>query len=131
MSGYQTVVVGTDGSETSLRAVDRAAQIAARSDAKLIIATGYSRTSGARKSDAILREAGDRARAAGAKNIEEEGILDDPVHALVDLAARVEADLLVVGSVGVSQIVLGRLFSFAGNVSRMAKTDVLVVHTTG
>ncbi|MGA9358032.1 MAG: universal stress protein, partial [Mycobacterium sp.] len=29
MSAYQTVVVGTDGSESSLRAVDRAAAIAA------------------------------------------------------------------------------------------------------
>lgn len=29
MSGYQTVVVGTDGSDSSLRAVERAAQIAA------------------------------------------------------------------------------------------------------
>ena len=28
MSAYRTVVVGTDGSDSSLRAVDRAAQIA-------------------------------------------------------------------------------------------------------
>ena len=41
MTVYRTVVVGTDGSESSLRAVDRAAKIAADSDAKLIIATGY------------------------------------------------------------------------------------------
>ena len=41
MRSYQTVVVGTDGSESSLRAVDRAAKIAAESNAKLIIATGY------------------------------------------------------------------------------------------
>lgn len=41
MSAYQTVVVGTDGSDSSLRAVDRAGQIAAASNAKLIIATAY------------------------------------------------------------------------------------------
>ncbi len=35
MSAYQTVVVGTDGSDSSLRAVDRAASIAG-ADAKLI-----------------------------------------------------------------------------------------------
>ena len=29
MSGYQTIVVGTDGSDSSLRAVDKAGQIAA------------------------------------------------------------------------------------------------------
>ena len=30
MGAYQTVVVGTDGSDSSMRAVDRAAQIAGR-----------------------------------------------------------------------------------------------------
>jgi nucleotide-binding universal stress UspA family protein len=61
---YQTLVVGTDGSQTSLRAVDRAAEIAAESDAVLIIATGCSSSSSAEhKSSAILREASDRARA--------------------------------------------------------------------
>ena len=38
MSAYQTVVVGTDGSDTSFRAVEHAAACAARDDAKLIIA---------------------------------------------------------------------------------------------
>ena len=42
MTAYRTVVVGTDGSESSLRAVERAATIAADTNAKLIIATGYS-----------------------------------------------------------------------------------------
>ena len=41
MGGYQTVVVGTDGSETSLRAVDRAAALARDADATLVIACAY------------------------------------------------------------------------------------------
>ncbi|MBO0864786.1 MAG: universal stress protein [Mycobacterium sp.] len=130
MSGYQTLVVGTDGSQTSLRAVDRAAEIAAQSDAKLIIATGYSSgSSAARKTSAILREASDRAKAAGAKTIEEQAIPGAPVQALVDLAQEVEAGLLVVGRVGLDPII-GRLFSVPGNISRRAQTDVLIVHTT-
>jgi Universal stress protein family len=40
MKTYQTVVVGT-GSDTSLRAIEQAASIAAASDAKLVIATAY------------------------------------------------------------------------------------------
>ncbi|MGH3635760.1 MAG: universal stress protein, partial [Mycobacterium sp.] len=40
MSAYRTVVVGTDGSDSSLRAVDRAGTIAG-TDAKLVIATAY------------------------------------------------------------------------------------------
>ena len=116
---------------TSLRAVDRAGDVAAPSNAKLIIATAYAtRPMAKRKSSAILREAGDRAEAAGATNIEVCPIPDAPVEALVDLAAEVEADLLVVGDVGLSRI-LGRLFSVPGNVSHRAETDVLIVHTTG
>ena len=50
---------------------------------------------------------------------------------LVDLTEEVTADLLVVGNVGLGTI-LGRVFgSIPGNVSRRAKTDVLIVHTTG
>lgn len=41
MSAYQTLVVGTDGSDTSLRAVEHAATVAAESDAKLIIAMAH------------------------------------------------------------------------------------------
>jgi nucleotide-binding universal stress UspA family protein len=41
MSAYQTVVVGTDGSDTSLRAVEHAAGFAAQNNAKLIIAMAH------------------------------------------------------------------------------------------
>ena len=41
MSAYQTLVVGTDGSDTSLRAVDHAAAFAAENNAKLVIAMAY------------------------------------------------------------------------------------------
>jgi nucleotide-binding universal stress UspA family protein len=131
MSGYRTLVVGTDGSQTSLRAVDRAAEIAAESNAKLIIATGYSSGFfGARKWPEILREASDRAKGAGVKDIEERPIPRAPVEALVSVAEDAKADLLVVGRVGLDPII-GRLFSVAGNVSHRAATDVLIVHTTG
>ena len=131
MSAYQTLVVGTDGSQTSLRAVDRAAEIAAESNAKLIIATGHSSgSSGVHKSPGILREASVRAKANGATNIEQRPMPGAPVEALVGLAEEAHADLLVVGRVGLDPII-GRLFSFPGNVSRRAKTDVLIVHTTG
>ena len=125
MSGYQTVVVGTDGSDSSLRAVDRAAQIAAGSGAKLIVATAYFpqsddqraadvlkdegyKMSGNAPIYAILREAKERAKAAGADEIEEKAVVGAPVDALVDLAEEVKADLLVVGNVGLSTIA-GRL----------------------
>lgn len=42
---YQTIVVGTDGSESSMKAVDRAAAIAAQDNAKLVIASAHLDTS--------------------------------------------------------------------------------------
>ena len=147
MSAYRTVVVGTDGSDSSLRAVDRAATIAAQSGAKMFIATAYFpqhddsraadvlkdegyKTTGAAPIYAILKEAHERAQAAGAKDVEERSIVGAPVDALVELAEEVEADLLVVGNVGLSTISGRLLGSVPANVSRKAKTDVLIVHTT-
>ena len=73
------------------------------------------------------------AQVAGAKNIEDRPIQDAPVHALVDLAEKVGADLLVVGNVGLHarSAIIGRVFSIPGVVANRAKIDVLIVHTTG
>ena len=146
MSGYQTVLVGTDGSDSSLRAVEKAAQITG-ADATLIVATAYFpqsedqraadvlkdegyKMSGNAPIYAILREAKERAHQAGAKNVEEKAIVGAPVDALVDLAEEVKADLLVVGNVGLSTIAGRLLGSVPANVARRSKTDVLIVHTT-
>jgi nucleotide-binding universal stress UspA family protein len=148
MGAYQTIIVGTDGSDSSLRAVDKAGNLAAGANAKLIVATAYfPQSDDARAADllkdegyktqgnapiyAILREGRDRAKAAGAQNIEERPVVGAPVDALVDLAEEVNADLLVVGNVGLSTITGRLLGSVPANVSRRAKTDVLIVHTTG
>ena len=146
MSAYRTVVVGTDGSDSSMRAVDRAAHIAG-ADARLIIASAYLphpedsraadvlrdesyKVSGTAPIYAILQDAKERAHAAGAKNVEERSIVGAPVDALVKLAEDEKADLLVVGNVGLSTIAGRLLGSVPANVSRRATVDVLIVHTT-
>jgi nucleotide-binding universal stress UspA family protein len=48
----------------------------------------------------------------------------------VGLAEEVGADLLVVGNVGLSTIAGRLLGSVPANVSRRAKVDVLIVHTS-
>jgi nucleotide-binding universal stress UspA family protein len=146
MSAYKTVVVGTDGSDSSMRAVERAATIAG-ADAKLIIASAYLpqhddgraadilkqesyKVSGTAPIYDILHDARERAHKAGAKNVEERPIVGAPVDALVHLAEEEKADLLVVGNVGLSTIAGRLLGSVPANVSRRAKVDVLIVHTT-
>ena len=150
MNAYRTVVVGTDGSPSSLRAVDRAAEIAGDTDATLIIVTGYRppdtdlhavdalgdeayQVTGGAPIYATLRDVAERARRAGAKNVEERAIAGAPVSALVDVAEQVGADLLVVGNVGLNarSALIGRVFSVPGGVASRAGVDILIVHTTG
>ncbi len=148
MGGYQTVVVGTDGSDSSLRAVERAGRLASGPDAKLIVASAFipahedTRAADVLKDEAyklsgnapvyeVLREARDRAKAAGAVNIEERAVQGAPVDALVDLVEETGADLLVVGNVGLNTIAGRLLGSVPANVARRSKCDVLIVHTTG
>jgi nucleotide-binding universal stress UspA family protein len=162
MSAYQTLVVGTDGSDSSLRAVDHAAAFAAENNAKLIIAMahlpnvekggwgkpahpdrvidpraetnlggegGY-KMHGDAPVYAILRAARDRAKTVGAQDIEERALVGAPAPALVKLVEEVNADLLVVGNFGLNTRGGQLLGSVPANVSRRAKTDVLIVHTT-
>ena len=148
MSKYKVVVVGTDGSDTSFRAVDRAAAIAAESSAKLFVATAFMdddhdrggpdpdqlhnegyRTQGNAPIYEMLERAAARARDAGATDIEERAVPGAPVDTLVQLAKDVNADLLVVGNVGTNTIAGKVLGSVPRAVSRKADTEVLVVET--
>jgi nucleotide-binding universal stress UspA family protein len=129
-----------------MRAVVRAAQIAG-ADAKLIIASAYiPQNEDARAADVLgqdsykvsgtapiyelLRDAKDRAQAAGAHDVDERPVIGAPVEALVKLAEDENADLLVVGNVGLSTIAGRLLGSVPANVARRANVDVLIVHTT-
>jgi nucleotide-binding universal stress UspA family protein len=147
VSTYKVVVVGTDGSESSFRAVDRAAAIAAENDAKLIVATAYLpeeqrhsgepdqlkgeeyKTQGNAPVYGMLREAADRARAAGATDVEERPIVRSAIDVLVTLVDDVKADLLVVGNVGVNSIAGRLLGSVPTAVRRRANTEVMVADT--
>ena len=147
MGGYKTVVVGTDGSDSSLRAVDRAGQLASGPDAKVIVASAYlpapedTRAADLLKNEGykmagtapvyeLLHDARDRATAAGANAVEERAIEGSPVDALLALVNEVGADVLVVGNVGLNTIAGRLLGSVPANVARRAKSDVLIVHTS-
>lgn len=157
---YRVIVVGTDGSESSFRAVDRAGAIAAQDSAKLVIASAHTDTSekggwsrppspdrvtdgraadslgdlsyrmhGSAAVYAILQDARLRAKSAGASNIEERSVVGAPVNALLKLADEVEADLLVVGNLGLGTVAGRLLGSVPETVARKAKVDILIVHT--
>ncbi|MGB3303039.1 universal stress protein [Gordonia sp. (in: high G+C Gram-positive bacteria)] len=147
MSAYTTVVVGTDGSESSMKAVERAGAIA--NDGTVVIACAYfpndgksaSAASDALRDEAyqvmgsspteeILRQGKERAMAAGATKVVLRAVQGAPVDALLQLVVDVQADLLVVGNRGLNSIAGRLLGSVPADVARRAASDVLIVHTT-
>jgi nucleotide-binding universal stress UspA family protein len=149
MGTYRTIVVGTDGSDTSLLAVERASAIARADNARLLIVTAYEPADAevvnaavdALKDDAylavgsapaehMLREATARAQAHGAPYVDTLAVRGSPVAVLAQTVTDSHADLLVVGNVGLNTRT-GRLFgSIPQSLTRRAHTDVLIAHTS-
>ena len=137
MSAYNKIIVGTDGSATSLVAVERAGALAADSDAPLLIITAYeakgddkTNVVGSEPAQKVLGAAAARAEAAGATKVETQAIAGPPVDVLDQAVADSSADLLVIGNVGLNTLTGRVLGSVPQSVSRRAGVDVLVVHTS-
>jgi nucleotide-binding universal stress UspA family protein len=151
-SAYRTVVVGTDGSESSLRAVARAGALAGATGATLVIACAYLPTEpddrelahaqdtlrddayqvvGSHPAEDTVRTAAERAGKAGAKDVKTLAVQGSPVETLLDVVRRENADLLVVGNRGLAGIKGRLLGSVPADATRRSQVDVLVVHTTG
>ncbi|GAA3823428.1 universal stress protein [Sphaerisporangium flaviroseum] len=146
---YRTILVGTDGSATSFRAVSAAASLAAATGATLVLACAYNpmrerdrtaaadvlgdlayKVSGGTPADDALRAAREHAVSAGAADIELAAEEGDAVDVLVTLAEKRRADLLVVGNRGLNSLAGRLLGSVPSNVSHRASCDVLIVRTT-
>jgi nucleotide-binding universal stress UspA family protein len=140
---FKTIVVGTDGSSTADIAVARGAELARLTGAKLHIVSAYTPTA-ARvvgekasgeysigpdfKVDAVLAGTISNLRAEGIE-ISSHAPKGDPADAIVQVAVREGADLIVLGSKGMqgARRVLG---SIPNKVSHNAPCDLLIVATT-
>jgi nucleotide-binding universal stress UspA family protein len=122
------VLVATDLSETAGRAVRFAAELAARFDAELLVlrvlvGSEVSRTDAVEELDAYVAELdGERKRSAVVS-------AEDPADAIVDAARRENADVLVVGSVGMSGRREFLLRNVPNRVSHNAPCTVVIVQT--
>jgi nucleotide-binding universal stress UspA family protein len=149
VSSYSTILVGTDGSESSFRAVEKAAAIAGDAGATLLIVSAYTEMTdrektraaaalgeeaykviGSHPADDILREAADVAKKSGAKDVDTFCKPGDPVDVLVKAVDDRKADLCVVGNRGLNSLAGRLLGSVPANISHRASCDVLIVHTT-
>jgi len=140
---YDTVVVGADDSPTAAEAVNRAVALAKLSGGTLHIVTAYKpkpvdggdlpdefryTVPSTIEADVLLRNLGGVAEEQGVR-FETHAATGDPVDALIGVAEREKADLIVVGNKGMqgARRVLG---SVPNSVAHRAPCSVLILATT-
>ena len=122
------VLVATDRSETAERAVRFAADMAERYDADLLLLRVLLSDHGA-LADAG-RELAEHAEAlAGQRGRSSVVVGEDPAEAIVEAARRERADVVVVGSVGMSGRKEFLLHNVPNRVSHNAPCTVVIVQT--
>jgi nucleotide-binding universal stress UspA family protein len=151
MGSVKTILVGYDGTTPAERALARAAEVAAAFGAKVVVASvvvpqpidaggafglmPYSiyeaEVANARTDDAVWKQhRGEVESFLGKAGVPFEfiGVVGEPVGEIVDAAAQVDADLIVVGTrePGFVERLLGG--SVSQGVARSASRDVLIVH---
>jgi len=123
---YTKILVGTDGSKTAAKAVDRAVDVALASGASLTILSAGR----ADKAASVVAAEAARVASRGA-DVTTAVVDDDPVAGLVETARAGAYDLLVMGNrgmTGVSRFL--RLGSVPNKVTHQLPCSLLIVKTT-
>jgi nucleotide-binding universal stress UspA family protein len=138
---FNSIVIGIDGSENSLRALRCAQQIAEKFQSKIILVHAYPRTSDLHDFEGyemlVARRINDGRKiidqahgllADTAIEIEEE-LLEEPADdAILSVSGTRKADLIVLGTRGMGAIKSVLFGSVATKVTHKAECPVLVVH---
>jgi nucleotide-binding universal stress UspA family protein len=140
------IVVGTDGSDTAKEAVDEAVRIAKALEADVHVVSAFEPLRGARVTGApegaakvwaplpddqvetILSQAAAAVRLAGV-NVTTHAVREDPADALLSVADKVGATMIVVGSKGMHGARRLALGNVPNQVSHKARCNVLIVAT--
>jgi nucleotide-binding universal stress UspA family protein len=146
---FARIVVGTDGSETAGEAVGRAVEVAKLTGGRLEVVSAYEPVSKRRvegeQRDAPVdvqhefnpREDVNLVLEAAAAAAREEGVEaqthpveGNPADAILEVAEKTGADLIVVGNKGMTGARRFLLGSVPNNVSHHAPCSVMIVRTT-
>ncbi len=137
---FDSVVVGADDSATAAKAVEAAIDLVKLAGGALHVVTAYKPTSTGASgrpgefqnvvvanghAQGLLDELAAPAR-AGSISVQTHALEGDPAQALVAVAEREKADLIVVGSKGMHRKVLA---SIPNSVAHQAPCSVLIVKT--
>jgi ubiquinone biosynthesis protein len=126
----QRILVATDRSETAERAVAFASDMAERYEAELLLLRVLLSDDGV-LADAA-RELADHARElAGERGRSTVVVAEDPAEAIIEAVRREQADVVVVGSVGMSGRKEFLLRNVPNRVSHNAPCTVVIVQTHG
>jgi nucleotide-binding universal stress UspA family protein len=138
--------VGTDGSETAKRAVQESVRLAKALGGEVHVVSAFEPLRGARvtgaaegaakvwqplpdsKVEAVLSEAGAAVRFSDV-TVKTHAIQGDPVDALLQVADKVDATLIVVGNRGMHSAKRFVLGNVPNKVSHRARCSVLIVQT--
>ena len=146
---FDSMVVGTDGSETANEAVRQATDLAKRLDATIHLVSAYEPVSEGRLRDersqvpddlqwmvnpredvsATLKQAAEGLQELGVK-VETHAREGDPADAILDVAEEQNADLIIVGNKGMSGAKRFLLGSVPNKVSHHAPCSVMIIRTT-
>lgn len=121
---YKTILVGADGSDLGRRALATAARLAVAGRAWLVIVHGSSNDQEGR---ALLEQARADAEAAGAKRIETLLRQGPGAVVLAEAANQADANLIVVGSRGLTGAKRLLMGSVSHGIAHRAPCDVLIV----
>src|SRR3954451_17490304 len=143
---YDRVVVGSDGTVTSLCAVDRAAEVGEAAQARLVVVTAYNPNApstgpsaatgshrevyGAETARKALEKSITGLTRERARYIEQRLVAGDAAQALLDTVGNNPANLIVVGNRGVGASKGEALGSVPRHIVQHAVCDVLVVQTS-
>jgi nucleotide-binding universal stress UspA family protein len=146
---YDSIVIGTDGSETAKEAVRQATELAKTLGSEIHLVSAYEPVPEGRlrqeradvpddlqwmvnpKEDVntTLEETGKQLEEAGVK-VETYAREGDPADAILDVAEEVGADLIVVGNKGMTGARRFLLGSVPNKVSHHAPCSVMIIRTT-
>ena len=145
ITAYDRVVVGSDGSPSAMYAVHRAHDIAASAEASLVVVTAYDPGDPAEQGNLVdgrqrlygkeaARDAMHRTVADltsdRVRSVEQDIVAADPVEALLEVAHRSPASLIVVGNRGLGAHEGEALGSVPREILKNAYCDVVVIQTT-
>jgi nucleotide-binding universal stress UspA family protein len=125
---FNSIVVGTDGSDTATQAVHEAVDVAGAVGATLELVSAYTPVS-EQEVETSLEGAADIARAAGV-NVNTHAIQGDPAEAILNVAEEQNADLVIIGNKGMTGAKRFLLGSVPDKISHHSPCSVLIVRTT-